>query len=67
MHLYMDTAIITLKSIMVVVFQYCFLLYPRQRKLVSMRDKQVFGSLEVLFVYQNIKVAELPECEVPVH
>src|SRR5262245_57050700 len=57
MYLYMDAAIITHKGIMVVVFQYGCLLYPGQRELVSVRDKQVFGALEVLFVHQNIKVA----------
>jgi hypothetical protein len=31
------------------------------------RGEQVFGSLDVLFVHQNIKVAELPECKVPIH
>jgi hypothetical protein len=63
----MDAVIITHKGIMEVVFQYRFLLYPSQRELVSVRGEQVFSSLEVLFVHQNIKVTELPECEVPVH
>jgi hypothetical protein len=52
---------------MVVAFQHCFFLSPGQWELVSVRDEQVFGSLEVLFVHQNIKVAELPEREVPVY
>jgi hypothetical protein len=63
----MDSAIMTHKGKMVMVFQYCFLLYPGERELVSVRGEQVFGSLDVLFVHQNIKVAELPECKVPIH